>query len=154
MPPTPDYYDLLGIEPDASDADIHAGFMRAASYWHPDRNKSPEALSMMQHVNAARDTLLNPTGKRSYNTSSRVYQNWLKKSSSKGSSSKTGNSSRGNRAGSASNAGSSSGSNRPPRPPATSDHWVSRNIPFIVVIGIVAIGILAIIVTNNRNSGY
>jgi curved DNA-binding protein CbpA len=155
MQPTPDYYDLLGIEPDASDADIRAGHMRATSYWHPDRNKSPDALSMMQQVNAARDTLLNPTRKRSYNDSSLVYQEWRKRSGRAGDSkanrtrTTTGNTSSSSRkkpppnAGSSSrkkpppNAGSSSGSNTPPRPPASSKHGGSTfdtNIPLIVVI--------------------
>ena len=81
MPETPDYYELLGINPDASNADINAGFKRAAQYWHPDRNKSPNALSMMQHVTSARTTLLNAKSKRIYNGSSRVYQEWIRRSS-------------------------------------------------------------------------
>ena len=74
MPGTPDYYELLGIPPDASDDDIRSAHRRAAVYWHPDRNKSPNAAEMMRHVNGARDTLLSATKKRDYNQSSSVYQ--------------------------------------------------------------------------------
>ena len=76
MPDAPDYYELLGIAPDASDEEIRAAHRRAANYWHPDRNKSPDAAVMMRHVNNARDTLLSATRKQAYNLTSRVYQKW------------------------------------------------------------------------------
>ena len=76
MPDAPDYYELLGIAPDASDEEIRAAHRRAANYWHPDRNKSPDAAVMMRHVNNARDTLLDASKKQTYNRASRVYQQW------------------------------------------------------------------------------
>ncbi len=76
MPDAPDYYELLGIAPDASDEEIRAAHRRAANYWHPDRNKSPDAGVMMRHVNSARDTLLSASKKQAYNLTSRVYQKW------------------------------------------------------------------------------
>ena len=63
----PDYYELLGIAPDAGDEEIRAAHRRAAGYWHPDRNRSPNAAEMMRHVNAARDTLLSPSKRQEYN---------------------------------------------------------------------------------------
>jgi mono/diheme cytochrome c family protein len=117
MPPTPDYYYLLGIEPDASDVDIRAAHMRAASYWHPDRNKSPDALSMMQHVNSARDTLLNPSRRRTYNLSSLVYQKWQERNkTTESSKTSTDTHTREKRTENASDAGWSS-SNKPPNQP-------------------------------------
>jgi curved DNA-binding protein CbpA len=76
MPDAPAYYELLGIAPDASDEEIRAAHRRAANYWHPDRNKSPDAVVMMRHVNNARDVLLNASKKQAYNLTSRVYQKW------------------------------------------------------------------------------
>ncbi len=74
MPEAPDYYELLGIDPDAGDDDVRAAHRRAASYWHPDRNQAPNASSMMRHVNNARDTLLSASKRRDYNLESRAYQ--------------------------------------------------------------------------------
>jgi curved DNA-binding protein CbpA len=61
-----DLYDLLGIAPNASSEDIQAAYLRAAAYWHPDRNKSENALEMMVRVNEARSKLTDSTKRAVY----------------------------------------------------------------------------------------
>jgi len=62
-----DYYELLGIERNATKADITAAYSRAVRYWHPDRNKSRHALQKTQEVNVAKATLLDPEKRSTYN---------------------------------------------------------------------------------------
>lgn len=61
---TPDYYTLLGIARDASDAEIKAGFRRARSSAHPDRNGGDDEL--MKQVNRAHDCLTDPDRRAVY----------------------------------------------------------------------------------------
>ena len=59
-------YELLGIAHDASFEEIEAAYRRAAQYWHPDRNKSPNASKMIRLVNNARSTLMDPERRAEY----------------------------------------------------------------------------------------
>lgn len=60
------YYTILGVAPDCSEEQLQAAYHRAASYWHPDRNKSPNAVEMMKLVNIAYEALRDPTRRRQY----------------------------------------------------------------------------------------
>ena len=51
-------YEVLGVAPSASDAEIRAAYRRLAVQWHPDRNHSPQATERMAEINSARDILL------------------------------------------------------------------------------------------------
>ncbi len=62
-----DYYELLGIERNATKTDITAAYIRAIKYWHPDRNKSRNASQKTQEVNVAKATLLDPEKRSKYN---------------------------------------------------------------------------------------
>ena len=46
-------YQLLGLAPDASDAQLKAAWRRLVAAWHPDRNAADEALQRMQGINKA-----------------------------------------------------------------------------------------------------
>ena len=73
---THDYYELLGVPPNASRSRIKKAYRRAAVRWHPDINSSPHAGEMMKRVNAARDVLLDPEKRRAYDLTSRAYFIW------------------------------------------------------------------------------
>ena len=54
------HYELLGIEPTASQEDIRASYLRAVAFYHPDRNKSKDAIEMTQLLNEAYEILKDP----------------------------------------------------------------------------------------------
>jgi len=59
-------YDLLGVSPSASDAEIKKAYRRLAMEFHPDRNPDPAALAKFQEVSAAYDVLSNDTRRARY----------------------------------------------------------------------------------------
>ena len=48
-----DYYEILGLESDASKKDIKSAYRHLAMRWHPDRNQSPNATDKMKLINEA-----------------------------------------------------------------------------------------------------
>ncbi|HET9644332.1 MAG TPA: DnaJ C-terminal domain-containing protein [Burkholderiaceae bacterium] len=50
-------YAELGLSPGASESEVRAAWRRLASRWHPDRNKSAEAVALMQRINTAYETI-------------------------------------------------------------------------------------------------
>jgi molecular chaperone DnaJ len=61
-----DYYEVLGVERGASDADIKRAFRKLAQQWHPDVNKDPEADARFKEVNEAYQVLSDPQRRQSY----------------------------------------------------------------------------------------
>ena len=61
---TRDPYDVLGVDPGASDEEVKAAFRRKAEIYHPDRYRDrpadvqDEAARMMQELNEARDKIV------------------------------------------------------------------------------------------------
>jgi DnaJ-class molecular chaperone len=61
-----DYYSVLGLSKNASDAEIKTAYRKKALEWHPDRNKAPEAHERFKEINKAYEVLSNPQKKQMY----------------------------------------------------------------------------------------
>ncbi|KAH0787806.1 dnaJ subfamily A member 2 [Histomonas meleagridis] len=60
-------YDLLGVSPDASEADLRRAYKKKAMQLHPDRNRDdPNATEKFQQVNEAYDILKDPQKRQIY----------------------------------------------------------------------------------------
>ncbi|KAI3321312.1 DnaJ-domain-containing protein [Xylariaceae sp. AK1471] len=74
MPPsstTPDYYAVLEVAQGVSDQDINIAYRRLARIHHPDKNPGNEeaATAMFQKIQAAFETLSNPSKRQAYDWS-------------------------------------------------------------------------------------
>jgi molecular chaperone DnaJ len=61
-----DYYETLGIERNASDADVKKAYRRLAQRWHPDINQDPEAAAKFKEINEAYQVLSDPERRQRY----------------------------------------------------------------------------------------
>lgn len=62
-----DYYKVLGIDRNASQADIRKAFRRLAKQYHPDVNKNtPKAQERFQEINEANEVLSDPEKRKRY----------------------------------------------------------------------------------------
>lgn len=61
-----DYYETLGVERGASEADIKKAYRRLAQRWHPDVNKEPEAAVKFKEINEAYQVLSDPERRQRY----------------------------------------------------------------------------------------
>ena len=60
------FYDVLGVQPGASEGDLKKAYRKLAMKWHPDRNKSPEANEKFQSISRAYDVLSDPEKRKVY----------------------------------------------------------------------------------------
>ncbi|MGD2065407.1 MAG: molecular chaperone DnaJ [Dehalococcoidia bacterium] len=67
-----DYYEVLGVSRNASDADIKKEFRRLAKQYHPDRNREPGAEDKFKEINEAYQVLSDPEKRRRYDRYGRV----------------------------------------------------------------------------------
>ena len=73
-----DFYDVLGVQKDASKDDIKAAYRRLALQFHPDRNKSPEAEEKFKEISEAYAVLSDDDKRKQYDTYGKeaVYQKY------------------------------------------------------------------------------
>jgi len=66
MPTKRDYYDILGVDRNATSEEINKAYRKLAVEWHPDRNKSPEAEERFKEINEAYEVLSNAEKRAAY----------------------------------------------------------------------------------------
>ena len=71
------YYDLLGINKNASNEEIKKAYRDQAKKWHPDLNKDPKAPEMAKKVNEAKEILLDEEKRKEYDIYLENYKNGM-----------------------------------------------------------------------------
>ena len=66
-----DHYTTLGVSSAAPLADIKKAFRQLASFWHPDRNASPDAAARFRAVQEAYDVLADADKRQAYDDNRR-----------------------------------------------------------------------------------
>ncbi len=61
-----DYYEILGVKPDAGEAEIKSAYRKLARKYHPDKNKDADAEEKFKAVNEAHEALKDPEKRRAY----------------------------------------------------------------------------------------
>lgn len=72
-----DYYKILGVERNASDAELKSAFRKLALQYHPDRNpNNKQAEEKFKEINEAYEVLSDPQKRARYEQIGDSYSNW------------------------------------------------------------------------------
>lgn len=66
MASSKNYYDVLGVSKNATEAEIKSAFRKLAKQYHPDVNKTPEAEAKFKEIGEAYSVLSDPDKRRQY----------------------------------------------------------------------------------------
>src|SRR5579875_2925448 len=67
MPERPDYYKILGVGKNASEAEIKKAYRKLARQYHPDRNQGDKkAEERFKEISQAHDVLSDPDKRKAY----------------------------------------------------------------------------------------
>ncbi|EPT02931.1 hypothetical protein FOMPIDRAFT_1022583 [Fomitopsis schrenkii] len=61
-----EFYDLLGVAPDANDSDLKKAYRKQAIKYHPDKNPSPDAEEKFKEISKSYQVLSDPNLRASY----------------------------------------------------------------------------------------
>jgi len=61
-----DYFEILEVDKSASQDDIKKAYRRLASKFHPDRNKSSDAVERFQKIQESYDVISDPQQRKIY----------------------------------------------------------------------------------------
>ena len=68
-----DYYQILGVEPNAGEAEIKTAYRRLARKYHPDVSKEAGAEERFKEVNEAYEALRDPAKRKEYDETRRLF---------------------------------------------------------------------------------
>ena len=71
MPPTKDYYAILGLPRNATDEQLKKAYRKMAMEYHPDRNGSPGADEQFKEINEAYEVLSDANKRAFYDRTGR-----------------------------------------------------------------------------------
>jgi len=74
-----DYYDILDIDPKASQSEIKSAFKKQALKWHPDKNAGINTTDRMQKINEAYLILKDPEARKLFDAEYHRYQEFKEK---------------------------------------------------------------------------
>lgn len=77
------YYEILEISTDATTVEIKTAYRKLARKFHPDINKTPEAIEKFKEITQAYETLSNPQKREQYNILNGIFKNTQQTTSSK-----------------------------------------------------------------------
>lgn len=66
MPTKRDYYEVLGLQKNASESDIKSSYRKMALKYHPDKNKAPDAEEKFKEINEAYQILSDKQKRSTY----------------------------------------------------------------------------------------